>query len=162
MNFIKLKQNIISQKIPSSNNKIHKNNSKRQFTLNEYSSLRNVRKINPKICKERFKTEQQKDKDKLIYIKIKNKSNRANMINSIPNSIKRTITSRQKIPKLKKEKLILNDIEKFEKRLGLSKNPEIEYNRKHFGKKINEYIKKKISQNKDEIKKIKEKTRRRG
>ena len=55
------------------------------------------------------------------------------------------------------EKLILNDIEKFEKRLGLSKNPEIEYNRKHFGKKINEYIKKKISQNKDEIKKIKEK-----
>ena len=101
---IKLKQNIISQKILSSNNKIHKNNSKRQFTLNEYSSLRNVRKINPKICKERFKTEQQKDKDKLIYIKIKHKSNRANLINSIPNSIKRTITSRQKIPKLKKEK----------------------------------------------------------
>ena len=53
------------------------------------------------------------------------------------------------------EKLILNDIEKSEKRLGLSKNPEIEYNRKHFGKKINEYIKKKITQNKDEIKDLK-------
>ena len=57
-----------------------------------------------KNSKERFKTEQQKDKEKAVYIKIKHKNNnKSNLLNSIPNSIKRTITTRQNIPKIQKD-----------------------------------------------------------
>ena len=102
-NVIKLQSNIMqSIKTNNSKNKLHKANSKRQFTLNEYPSLRNVRQLNQKSSKERFKTEQQKEKEKAVYIKIKHK-NKSNLINSIPNSIKRTITTRQNVPKIQKE-----------------------------------------------------------
>ena len=106
-NGIKLNSNIIQNKISvDSKNKdrINKSNNKRQFTLNEYPSLRNVRQMNQKHSKERFKTEQQKEKEKAVYIKIKHKNNnKSNLLNSIPNSIKRTITTRQNIPKVQKD-----------------------------------------------------------
>ena len=57
-------QSSIIQSIKNNNskNKMHKANSKRQFTLNEYPSLRNVRQLNQKSSKERFKTEQKNQK----------------------------------------------------------------------------------------------------
>ena len=104
-NSINLKPKITQQKMMNnSKNKIIKTTSKRQFALNEYPSLKNVGQINQKNSKERFKTEQQKEEEKAVYIKIKNnKNNKPNLINSIPNSIKRTITSRQNVSKLQKE-----------------------------------------------------------
>ena len=92
--------------ITNSKNKINKSIGKRQFTLNEYPSLKNVKQEKKKSSNERFKTEQQKEKEKAVYIKIKhnhNKHNKSNLINSIPNSIKRTITTRQNVSKLHKE-----------------------------------------------------------
>ena len=104
---IKLNSNIIQNKLSmdsKNKDKINKSSNKRQFTLNEYPSLRNVRQIKQKNSKERFKTEQQKDKEKAVYIKIKHKNNnKSNLLNSIPNSIKRTITTRQNIPKIQKD-----------------------------------------------------------
>ena len=108
-NGIKLNPNIIQNKLSMDSrnkDKLNKAKSKRQFTLNEYPSLRNVRQLNKKHSKERFKTEQQKDKEKAVYIKIKHKNNKSNLLSSIPNSIKRTITTRQNIPKIQKENLI--------------------------------------------------------
>ena len=104
-NSMNLNPKLIPKKITTdSKHKMTKKNSKRQFTLDEYPSLKNIRQINKKNSKERFKTELQKEKEKAIYIKIKhNKSNKSNLINSIPNSIKRTITTRQNVPKLQKE-----------------------------------------------------------
>ena len=102
-NSIKLQQNNIIQhknNIPNSKNKISKTNSKRQFTLSEYQSVRNVRKQNKKYSKERFQTEQ--EKEKAVYIKIKHK-NKSNLINSIPNSIKKIKTTRQNNSRIYKE-----------------------------------------------------------
>ena len=102
-NSLKLQSKIVQQKSKTnSKNKIRKTNNKRQFTLNEYPSLRNILHKNKKSSKERFKTEQQKEKEKAVYIKIKHKNNKSNLINSIHNSIKRTITTRQNVPKVQK------------------------------------------------------------
>ena len=128
-NNINLQQKIEAQK--SSNNsksKIFKSNNRRQFTLNEYPSLGNVRQINQKNSKERFKTEQQKEKEKAVYIKIKhNKNNKSNLLNSIPNSIKRTITTRQNVPKMQKQNHIRltsgnYSYIKFEESKGIKRN----------------------------------------
>ena len=102
-NSIKLQPNNIIQhknNIPNSKNKIFKTNSKRQFTLSEYQSVRNVLKQNKKYSKERFQTEQ--EKEKAVYIKIKHK-NKSNLINSIPNSIKKIKTTRQNNSRIYKE-----------------------------------------------------------
>ena len=112
-NSIKLQPNNIIQhksNIPNSKNKIFKTNSKRQFTLSEYQSVRNVRKQNKKYSKERFQTEQ--EKEKAVYIKIKHK-NKSNLINSIPNSIKKIKTTRQNNSRIYKENYIKLKSENF-------------------------------------------------
>ena len=104
-NIIKLYSKPVQPKlIANSKNKINKSLNKRQFTLNEYPSVRSIKQKKQKSSNERFKTEQQKEKEKAVYIKIKHsKYNKSNLLNSIPNSIKRTITTRKNVPKLNKD-----------------------------------------------------------
>ena len=67
------RKNIIQHKsnIPNSKNKISKTNSKRQFTVSEYQSVRNARKQNKKYSKERTRNKPQNSKLKSKDISVK-------------------------------------------------------------------------------------------